>query len=158
MKNIFLITYIIVLSASLPGCAATNPYNVVDDNYSLLHNWMKEKDEGLISLFFNHSDDNFLNWGLFKARKDVVFKVPSGHRVVIVNVIYAPNGVWRMGGPFNLHETFVRINFNAEKGKSYQPNATIQNGIAEVWVEEVGGKIVSDVVSAKIIPYVEKYK
>ncbi len=99
---------------------------------------------------FLNIDGHKLSPGLFAARAKLKFKVTPGQKRSIVKIVYYSGDPWSIGSTWHLKQVFVQIYFKAEINKHYRPNAFIENGLAHIWIEEIGGEKVSNTVTAEL--------
>lgn len=148
----------VLLAAS--GCTVANPYDIDGDEFATLHNWSHrdEDSRAVTSFMFSHADGHYLFQGLMTPAAEHEAIVPPGERRVVVEVVHLPHGYFPQGFGLSgteLYKAYVGFTIPARKGAHYRANGTVAGRSADVWVEEVDGARVSEVVRVPLATHPE---
>ena len=141
MKNTIVLSFIFFFLAS---CASINPHNVPEGKGAYLKNRIEFEGKARYSYFFIGAGQKELWPGWTTPGGKAVYKIPPGKMALKLKIVYTPDA--RPGYALeDQYEIWVlEIDLNALEGQTYQMDCRIEKGRAYIWIEDAGGKKVSE--------------
>ncbi len=132
------------LCAILLSCASTNPFSVSEGSGGILKNSYEYKDGKYYGYFFQSIDRVNLDHGWIAPEREAYYVAPAGLRVLTVRIVYAPKGIGAFKPIYNIWAAVETI---IKKGSVYYTKCDYRSDIIEIWIENGGGKIISNIVN-----------
>ena len=135
-----------ILFALLSACAQTK-FEVSESTSSILMNWYETVAGKYYAYCFISVNERHLEEG-WTARREAKHTIPSGETAVRLEMIYGPEGAGGFKAPFKpIYWIWAEVKFNAKAGHTYKANGEIVENQVHMWVEDLSGERVSDVVT-----------